>query len=319
MREQWIKLHLEQGISLVELAKISGFHRNTLSLWKYEYEKNGVEGLTEKSRAPLSHHNAYPDDIKEKSRILRLEKDNRRIIGPKTIKKRMETRYGINVSRSGIAKFLNRNGLIDPKTSRRLDKKNRVKKYRIQEPGELIQMDVKYAFKSYADYWYYQYSAIDYVSNMAYGKIYEIQSSLESILFLDSLVRFYPFIVSGLQTDNHATFTNRYTGYPKSSNPMKPRLHPLDMECEKLGITHYLIDKGKPGQNGKVERFHRTCEQEFYQRETFKDLNSARKKFRDFLHYYNYEREHQGINDLTPVEKLRSIPKYLHIPELITN
>ncbi|MBU1045773.1 hypothetical protein KJ616_01465 [Patescibacteria group bacterium] len=71
---------------------------------------------------------------------------------------------------------------------------------------------------------------------------------LESILFLDSLVRFYPFIVSGLQTDNHATFTNRYTGYPKSSNPMKPRLHPLDMECEKLGITHYLIDKDKWGQ-----------------------------------------------------------------------
>jgi len=319
MREQWIKLHLEQRVSLKELAESAGFHRNTLSLWKHNYLKYGIDGLIDKSRAPHSHPNAYPDYVKERIELLRTDKDNRRVPGPETIKSRMIGRYGIEISRSGIAKFLNQEGLIDPKKSRRTKKKERIKKYKIHEPGELIQMDVKYAFKSYADYWYYQYSSIDYLTNMVYGKLYETQSNLESILFLRSLHEFYPFIVSGVQTDNHSTFTNRYTGYLKSSDPLNPRLHPLDMECMRLGINHYLIDKGKPAQNGKVERFHRVCEEEFYQRETFKDLNSARKKFRDFLHYYNYEREHQGIDNLTPIEKLQSLTKYFNVQELIIN
>lgn len=93
-------------------------------------------------------------------------------------------------------------------------------------------------------------------------------------------------------------------------------MHCFDINCIRLGITHYLIDKGKPCQNGKVERFHRSCEEEFYQRERFKDLNSARKKFRDFLYYYNNEREHQGLNDLTPVQKLQTFSNYSHIKSL---
>lgn len=70
--------------------------------------------------------------------------------------------------------------------------------------------------------------------------------------------------------------------------------------CRERGITHYLIDPGTPMQNGKIERFHRICEEEFYQRENFKDLNSLRKKFRDFLYYFNNERENLGLNGLTP-------------------
>ena len=178
-------------------------------------------------------------------------------------------------------------------------------------------MDVKYAFKSFADYWFYQYSAIDYMTNIVYGNIYEIQSNLEGVLFVNSAVKFYPFGIKGIQTDNHSTFTNRYTGYEKSSNPLNPRIHCFDLNCQRLDISHYLIDKGKPAQNGKVERFHRVCEEEFYQREIFKDLNSARKKFRDFIYYFNNERENQGLNDLTPLEKLQTFPQYEKIKEII--
>lgn len=129
-------------------------------------------------------------------------------------------------------------------------------------------------------------------------------------LFVNPAVGFYPFKISGIQTDNHSTFTNRYTGYEKSSDPLNPRLHCFDLNCQKHGISHCLIDKGKPAQNGKVERFHRVCEEEFYQKEIFKDLNSARKKFRDFLYYFNNERENQGINNLTPLQKLQTFPQY---------
>jgi len=58
----------------------------------------------------------------------------------------------------------------------------------------------------------------------------------------------------------------------KSSDPMNPRLHPIDLECQRLNIIHYLIDPGKPAQNGKVERSHRTDQEHFYDLNKF---NSA--------------------------------------------
>jgi transposase len=317
MREKWIKIHLEQRVPITEIAKLSGYHRDTLYIWKKNYLGKGIEGLLDKSKAPHTHPNEYSDEIKERIKELRLEKDNRRIPGPKTIRTRLKNRCGIVISRSGIAGFLCREGLINQIISRRIkNKKERIKKCRIHEPGEMIQLDVKYAFKSFANSWFYQYSTIDYVSGAAYGSIYEIQSNLEGVLFVNSALRFYPFKISGIQTDNHSTFTNRYTGYEKSVDPLNPRLHCFDLNCQKHGISHYLIEKGKPCQNGKVERFHRVCEEEFYQREIFKDLNSARKKFRDFLYYYNNEREHQGLNDLTPLQKLQTFPQYEKIKVL---
>lgn len=317
MREKWIKLHLEKNISIPELAKLVGHHENSLYNWKREYLKHGLAGLIDKSKAAHTHPNEYPDDIKDKIKQLRLEKKNRRIPGPITIKQRLEERYDIKISRSGIAGFLNRQGLTDKKASSRIkNKKQRVKKYKIHDPGELAQLDIKFALKSYNNHWFYQYSAIDYITDIACGEIYELMSNFESMIFLKSVIRFYPFNILGVQTDNDRVFTNKYTGYDKSADPLNPRLHAFDVLCNELDIKHYLIDKGKPCQNGKIERFHRTCEEEFYQRESFKDLNSLRKKFRDFLYYYNYEREHQGLDGLTPLQKLQTFNNYSHIKSL---
>lgn len=317
MKFLWINMHLENGVPVSDVAKMAKVYPSTVYRWLQAYEKEGFEGLVDESRAPHNHPNEYSDEIKEKIRELRLEKNNRRVPGPITIKTRLKNRYSIEISRSGIAKFLADEGLIDEKKSRRIkNKKERVKKCKIHEPGEVLQIDVKYAFKSYTDSWFYQYSAIDYVTNIVYGNIYEIQSNMEGVLFVDSVVGFYPFKIAGIQTDNHSTFTNRYTGYLKSTDPLNPRLHCFDLNCQKHNITHYLIDKGKPSQNGKVERFHGICEQEFYQREIFKDLNSARKKFRDFLYHFNNERENQGIDNLTPLQKLQTFPEYEKIKVL---
>lgn len=319
MRQQWILIHLERRVSIPTIAKWSGYHENTLYNWKTRYLENGIEGLKDQSRAPHSHPNKYSEGIKDAIRSLRKEalREEKRYLNPKIIRLRLKKRFGITASASGIGKFLSDDGLIPEKRKRRIPKKERIKKCKIHEPGEVAQMDVKYAFLSHSGYWFYQYSAIDYLTDIAYADIYEIQSNLEGVLFTNSLVEFFPFEVRGIQTDNHSTFTNRYTGYQKSTDPSCPRLHCFDLNCQKLGITHYLIDKGKPAQNGKVERFHRTCEDQFYQKEIFKDLNSARKKLRDFLYYYNNERENLGLDGLTPLEKLQSFPQYERVKEII--
>jgi transposase len=319
MREGWLKLNLEKGIPLTEVAKLAGRHENTLYNWKVRYEKEGIDGLKDKSKAPLCPPNEYPEEVKNHIRFLRQEgkEKEKRYIGEDVIRDRLFKRYGITASHSGIGKFLQKDGLVPEIKRSRRAKKERIKRCRIHEPGELMQLDVKYAVKSFAGYWFYEFDAIDYITGSVWGEIYEVQSNLESIIFLKSLKKKTPFLLKGVQTDNGSIFTNYYTGYKKSADPMNPKLHPFDLLCGELDLKHYLIDPGKPAQNGKIERFHRTVEQEFYQTNSFKDLNSLRKKFRDYLYYYNNEREHSALDYLTPLEKLRTFPQYEKVARII--
>ena len=113
-----------------------------------------------------------------------------------------------------------------------------------------------------------------------------------------------PFRIRAIKTDNGSNFTNRYIGYLKSSNPFNPRLHPLDIACQKHNIIHYLIDPGKPAQNGKVERSHRTDQEMFYERNKFKDFKELENKIRLWNDYYN-NLEHCSLNGKTPNEMLK--------------
>lgn len=209
MREHWIKKHLAEGFSMPELARISGLHENTLYNWEKRYLESGLSGFKDLSRAPLSHPNEYSDDIKDRIRQLRQEglRKEKRHLGPKVIAWRLEKRYGLKASPSGIGKFLNKAGLVSPVRKRR-PKKERILKCRIHDPGELVQLDVKYAVKSCSGYWLYEYGAIDYATGIVQAQVYELQSNWESILFLKSLNRQTPFTISGIQTDNGSVFTN---------------------------------------------------------------------------------------------------------------
>lgn len=309
-RLKWVNLVLKKGLSRREVARLSDHSPNTISYWVRNYQLRGLEGLLNQSRAPLNHPNQYSQEVVDKILEIR-EKTGFCAL---KIKQRLLKEYGINISARGIGYVLKSEGKT--RKYKRRQKKERISKFKIKEPGELLEMDIKYAIKSYSNYWYFQYSAIDWLTGIAFGDIYEIHSNLESLIFLRKVNRFYPFKIKGIQTDNDSVFTNRYTGYSRSTDPLNPRLHPFDLLCNELGIIHYLIDPGKPMQNGKIERFHRICEEEFYQRESFKDLNSLRKKFRDFLYYFNNERENLGLDGLTPLEKLRTFPQYSNIKEI---
>ena len=315
---EFLKLNLEERMPAWKVAELAGVHENTVYNWKVAFTKGGIEALADQSRAARTHPNEYPENVKETIRTIRREglKRERRHLGPGVIAHRLAKRYGIVASPSGIGKFLRHDGLV-PEGKRRRPKKERADKCRIHEPGELLQMDVKYGVKDAAGRWFYEYDAIDYVTGIVLGEIYPIQSNYESVRFLEVVVRRSPFSVLGIQTDNHSTFTNYYTGYQKSADPSHPRLHALDLACARNDIVHYLIDPGKPAQNGKIERFHLTAENDFWQQETFTDLNSVKRKFRDFLHYHNNERENQANEYLTPVEKLRTFPKYEKIKEIV--
>ena len=151
---------------------------------------------------------------------------------------------------------------------------------------------------------YYQFTAIDCATRWRYLEIYDQQTNSNSINFLERVIKLAPFKVRAIKTDNGSIFTNRYVGYDKSSDPLNPKLHALDLMCQERNIIHYLIDPGKPAQNGKVERSHRSDQEIFYDRNKFKSGVDLKRKIRMWNNYYN-NLEHCGLNGKTPNEMLK--------------
>lgn len=106
-----------------------------------------------------------------------------------------------------------------------------------------------------------------------------------------------------MKTDNGSIFTNYYLGTNKRSDMTVKTLHALDVFCAKHDIVHYLIDPGKPAQNGTVERSHREDQEKFYEQHKFRSIADLQKKLRKWNMYYN-ELEHCGLDGKTPNEFL---------------
>jgi len=86
--------------------------------------------------------------------------------------------------------------------------------------------------------------------------------------------------------------------------------HPFEEHLKEKGIRRKLIPIATPKQNGKVERSHRTDDEEFYNQRKFRKVEKRRKEFGRHSDYYNNRRPNQAIDWMTPLEKLRSFPQY---------
>ena len=269
-RLRWILPIYNKEIKLLDIAKVCPHSQRSLERWIAGYRRRGQAGLEPKSTRPKSHPKETPIRIKE--RIIELRKKTNKCA--LKLKWRLE-KENIFLHKNTIHKIIKTEGLTRKYRIRKL-------KYKyVKVPlgaGELLEIDVKYAPNLIENKQYYQFTAIDCASRWRYLKIYDDFSNFHSIKFLEALIEIAPFRIRAIKTDNGSNFTNRYTGYLKSSDPMNPRLHDFDLLCHKYNIIHYLIDPGKPNQNGKVERSHRTDQEMFYEKNKFIALKELERK-----------------------------------------
>lgn len=297
-RFRWIKPILDKEITIKQMVKVCPFSERTLKYWLSGYRKYGLSGLTDKSKRPKSQFNETPIRIKE--RIIELRNETK--LCAKKLNYKLE-KEGIDVSDRLIGKIIKQKGLVRKYRTRKL-------KYKYIKvplsPGELVEIDIKYVPKKVKNKRYYQFTAIDCATRWRYLEIYDDMGNGNAIRFLNQVIEKATFKIRAIKTDNGSCFTNRYTGYLKSSDPINPRLHPLDLECQKLNIIHYLIDPGKPAQNGKVERSHRTDQEMFYDRRKFKTLVGLKRAIKQWNNNYN-NLEHCALGGLTPNEALARV------------
>lgn len=293
-RYRWIKPILEKEISIKNLVKVCPYGERSIKRWLKTFREEGLEALEPKSTRPKMEPNETPIWIKE--RVITLRKETG--LCAQKLHWRLE-KQGLIVPVSTIGKILKDEGLT---------RKYRVKKIKYKyikaerRAGELVEIDVKYVPGTIANREYFQYTAIDTASRWRYLRIFEEQSSFNSAEFLKDVMARFGRRIWAIKTDNHSTFTNYYVGSNKRSDISIKTIHALDIFCSENGIVHYLIDKGKPAQNGTVERSHRE-DQRFYDRNKFKNIRDLENKIRMWNQEYN-NLEHCGLNGKTPLEML---------------
>lgn len=103
-----------------------------------------------------------------------------------------------------------------------------------------------------------------------------------------------------IRSDNGVPFASRGVG----------GLTELSAWWAKLGIRHERIEPGKPSQNGRHERMHRTLKQEACNAPAT-TLHGQKMKFKKFVTVFNNERPHKALENKTPNEVYQpSMKKY---------
>jgi transposase InsO family protein len=283
-------------MKLVDVAKVCPHSERSLKRWKKVYEDEGMSGLVPKSTAPKTSPNETSIRLKE----LVIDKRKETKLCAQKIHWKLE-KEGVVVPVSTIGKILKDEGLV---------KKYRMKKIKYKhvkverQPGELMEIDVKHVPGPIQGRKYHQYTAIDTASRWRHLEIFDEESTIHSVQFLQIVLAKFPHPIKAIKTDNHSTFTNYYVGTNKRSDATVKTIHALDQFCAKQGIVHYLIDPGRPTQNGRVERSHGEDQRKFYEQNIFSSVLELKEKLIVWNEFYN-NLEHCSLNGKTPIEMLK--------------
>jgi len=294
-RVRWVEPIAKGRTTVTDVMKVFPHGKRTLERWLTAYRHGGEEALEPKSTRPKTSPRETPIAIKETVIALRKKKK----ICALKLHWKLE-KVGIAIHERTIGKIIKAEKLV---------RKYRTKKVTYQylkvalKPGELLEIDVKHVPGTITGRAYFQYTAIDCASRWRYLRIFEEECTLSAITFLEDVLKRFPYPITGVKTDNHSTFTNRYNGTYKRADLSPAHQHPLDRFCAEHGIAHYLIDPGHPAQNGKVERSHRSDQETLYDSTVFRSPQDLREKVTLWNIEYN-NLEHCGLNGKTPNEAL---------------
>lgn len=305
-RLRWVLPIVNGEVSIIAVMKLFPHGRRTLERWIAAYKKDGEVGLEPHSTRPKTSPKETPIRVKETVIALRKEKKVCALKLHWKLKKQ-----GIHIHERTIGKILKAEGLV---------RKYRTKKITYKyvraalKPGELIEIDVKHVPGHIAGKAYFQYTAIDCASRWRYLRIFDEESSFNSVTFFEDVLSRFPYTITGLKTDNHSTFTNRYTGTTRRSDMTVKTLHALDRLCAERDIMHFLIDPGKPQQQGTIERSHRSDQETLYHEAVFTSEKDLKERVAVWNAEYN-DLEHCGLGGKTPNEAVtdyqQSNPPYV--------
>lgn len=280
LRMQAAKLVIQRGWSTRQVARYTGFDHSTIVRWVAKARMGTHHSTipTESSR-PLHHPQQLTSEIV--AGILELRAERRQCA--EIIHHRL-TQGGMAVSLSSVKRTLQRNGLT---------RFSQWKKWHIyperptpKKPGILVEIDSMQ--EGLPSEQLHLYALIDICSRWAYAKPTKAVNCWQSVKFFRQARQASIFDFQLIQTDHGSEFAKWFTKQLIAS-----------------GTNHRHSRVRRPTDNGHVERFIRTIQQECLARVP-RSLKAWEKALPDYLNYYNTQRPHMGLGMKTPMEVVQS-------------
>ena len=280
--------YVQQFRRVTDGCRDLGVSRASYYRWRKAFAVGGREGLVRRRPIARRHPRQIPQSFVEKILHLRTQYH----LGPQRIAWYLERYHGFKTSCSSVSRTLKRQGIgpLPRKTDRRAIHTHR---YAKQVPGHHVQVDVKFLALVTPDghrIRRYQYTAVDDATRVRALKVYRRHNQKSSIDFVDHIIAKFPFRIHTIRTDR--------------GHEWQARFH---WHVEDAGIRHVYIKPRSPQLNGKVERSHRTDQEEFYQLLTYTDDVDLNGKLAQWEEFYNLNRPHKAHAGKTPYEALRSM------------
>ena len=270
-------------LSITSGAKILGITRQGLWKLRRSVEKYGSSAITGRKRGPKAYKKSY--NRTEKWIEDTVEKYfNLYGVGADRICWLLEDAH-IHISRATAYRILVRKRLLIPRTK---EKKKPVTLYAKGFPGEEVQIDTTEPFGKKG---IILISAVDDCSRWGMADCYYSNNSQNASEFVKRIVKEAPFPIRSFRTDNGSEFKKHFSSI-----------------CKRLGIEIKRNPVKHPTSNGKVERMHRTIEEECFWRVQAhrQDLDYGRYWLSRYLAWYNTKRKHggYGMNGRTPQQRI---------------
>lgn len=130
-----------------------------------------------------------------------------------------------------------------------------------------------------------------------YAKAYKVKSltSINTLNCFKDFIKNYTYPIRIVQTDNGSEFLGNFHQYLEDNTK----------------IAHIFIYPRSPKVNAYIERFNRTIQEEFLERndEIYYDNDRFNQKLNNWLNWYNFKRPHTSLNYQTPVNFLLNFIK----------
>ena len=280
VRMEAVRLVKYRSWSTRKVARYTGYNQSTIVRWCKKDLSGGWRRIPTLSSRPKRSPGALSRDII--SAII-TKRQGRHRCGQVVHQELL--RDGVLVSLSSVQRTLDRCGL--------LKKRSPWKRPHDYTPrplptysGALVQVDTIHIIAPDGSR-IYIYTLIDLYSRWAYAEAVEKIGAEPSVRFMKRARTAAPFTFKMVQTDHGSEFSTWFTH-----------------GCLCMGMKHRHSRVRRSNDNAHVERFNRSIQEECLDLVTHK-LSSFRKVIPDYLHYYNTERLHMGINYQTPQEVMQ--------------
>jgi transposase InsO family protein len=289
--------------SFSELCKRYQISRPTGYALVNRFQREGVEGLKEKSKAPLSTPHKIAEEVE--SFLLQLKYRFPKW-GPAKIKDflMVEGIEGDWPASSTIGEVYKRHGLVRPRKKRKRIVAHSAPLKHCSHPNAVWSADFKGHFKLKNKRYCYPLTITDNFSRFLFACDAFESPNCENTIKTFKRVFLEYGLPDTIRTDN---------GQPFCSFGVAG-LTRLSIWFLKLGITPERITMGAPQENGRHERMHRTLKEAVIIPEK-NTLCEQQAKFDAFIEEYNTLRPHSALKGLRPNEvytkSLRQFPEKL--------